>query len=213
MIADRYPNAPARIRLLPRYKGFPVPWFVHMEMGVADFRVIGRGKMRSAIKGELCWICGQRMGTFRAFVIGPMCAINRVSAEPPSHLECAVFAAEACPFLTKPKMRRNEKGLPEERQAPPGVMIDRSPGVALVWVTRKYKRFTDGQGGQLFDVGEPTEVRWFAEGRPATRDEVLASIASGLPLLARPAAEEGPEALAALERKTFAAMALLPEAA
>lgn len=36
-----------------------------------------------------------------------------------------------------------------------------------------------GQGGTLFDIGEPTEVWWWCEGRDATQAEVLASIESG----------------------------------
>jgi hypothetical protein len=35
-----------------------------------------------------------------SFVVGPMCGINRNSAEPPSHKECAQWSARNCPFLS-----------------------------------------------------------------------------------------------------------------
>jgi hypothetical protein len=111
-------------------------------------------------------------------------------------------------------MVRREKNLPSETVGPAGTSIRRNPGVALVWPTRwdGWSVFTDDEGGVLFDVGEPHGVRWFAEGRAATRREVLASIASGLPLLASAAAEEGQEALDQLEAMRTRALALVPSA-
>src|SRR5262245_3833667 len=101
-------DMPGRIRWLPiDARGFPVPWFVawfkdgeQVEPGVGlpDFRVADANKMRSALKLRLCWVCGKRLGRHLAFTIGPMCAINRTMSEPPSHYECARFAAQACPF-------------------------------------------------------------------------------------------------------------------
>jgi hypothetical protein len=99
---------------------------------------------------------------------------------------------------------------------PAGEMIRRNPGVALVWITRRrgerggWTLKGDGRGGVLFDVGDPLEVRWFAHGRPATRDEVMASIESGLPSLRDIAREEGPGAVAALEAQLDRAMPLVP---
>ena len=38
------------------------------------------------------------MGVHKAFVIGPMCAVNRVIApEPPSHRDCGTFSARVLP--------------------------------------------------------------------------------------------------------------------
>lgn len=206
---------PARIATLPRdARGYPVPWFVAWIDGVPDFRVIGPGKVAEAHRGRLCWLCGRPLGVFKAFVIGPMCAINRISSEPPSHVDCATFGGRACPFLARPHARRREDGLPAERVQPAGFGLKRNPGVALVWVTRTYEpmRAHAGNTGTLFQVGEPTECRWFAEGRPATRAEVEASIASGYPALRELAAREGAEALAALERQRAAADRYLPPA-
>ena len=213
MTLHRFPDAPARIRdLRTDQRGFPVPWFVAWIDGKPDFRVIEHGKIGEALRHDQCWLCGQRLGAYKAFVIGPMCAINRVSSEPPCHLECAEFAAQACPFLTQPKMRRNDKGLPESAQSAPGIPLDRNPGVALIWSTKRF-RTSRVDHGVLFDVGEPDQVRWFAEGRPATRDEVLTSITSGLNVLLDAAMSDGPPAVAELRQRLLAVAPLLPVAA
>lgn len=206
----RFPGLPIRMRALPvDHRGFPVPWFVGFFDGEPDFRVVGPGKIEAAVQHGKCWICGDKLGRFKAYVIGPMCAVNRVSSEPPSHLECATFAAMNCPFLVKPRMRRNEKDLPPSTENPAGVMIACNPGVALVWVTTALIPFRAGDG-LLFDVGEPHSLHWYAEGRTATRAEVLASIESGLPILQDAARSDGAAALERLAEMTSAAMRLVP---
>jgi hypothetical protein len=207
---------PAAIERLGRDRhGRPTPWFVHRdEDGAPEFRVIRRGGIIDALRFDWCWVCGQPRGRHAAFVIGPMCALNRVSAEPPSHLPCAIYSALACPFLSTPNMTRRERGLPEGTTEPAGHMIRRNPGVALVWSTRTWSTFRTGPGPAdlLFDIGEPTATRWFTEGRDATRAEVLASIDSGLPLLREQAERDGPDAVAALDRMHTAALRLVPTA-
>lgn len=224
------PALPERMKHLPLdHRGFPVPWFVQWfydedgdrsrqvecDHGVvsayADFRVMDGRKLGLAIKQKRCWVCGDRLGSNLAFVIGPMCAVNRVISEPPSHLDCAVFSATACPFLSRPRMKRNEKDLPAGN-CPAGFGLKRNPGVACVWVTRRYSIFRPhvGAPGILFKLGAPDRVFWFAEGREATREEVMASIESGYPLLKELADQEGPEALRALEAQFMRAMPLVP---
>lgn len=182
------PTPPPRIAKLPtNHAGYFVPWFVAWIDGVPDFRVVGTGKLDEAIDYKLCWLCGQPRGANAAFVIGPMCAVNRISPEPPSHRDCAIYAATACPFLTTPGMRRRENNLPDAATEPDGDMIRRNPGVALVWVTRTWRTL---HHYRLFDVGDPIETRWYAEGRDATRSEIMASIESGFPILRDAAAAE-----------------------
>jgi hypothetical protein len=53
-------------------------------------------------------------------------------------------------------------------------------------------------------------VLWYASGRTATREEVLASIDSGLPSLLELAEAEGPDAVAALDKAHKAALRHLP---
>jgi hypothetical protein len=203
---------PPRIARLPLdRRGYPVPWFVAYIDREPDFRVVRPRGVDQALSESRCWICGQLMLDTRvAYVVGPMCAVNRTSAEPPSHRDCARYAARACPFLTRPHARRRENNLPENGGAP-GLMIRRNPGVALVWITRQPLRvFEDGRGGRLFDIGEPVAAEWYAEGRSATRAEVMASIESGLPILRAEAEKDGADACAALDGLTANAMEIVP---
>jgi hypothetical protein len=205
------PLPPPRIARLPLdERGYPVPWFVGYVDDKPDFRLIGEGKIGDAIRFERCWLCGQRMGRNAAFVAGPMCAVNRTSAEPPSHWECADYAVRACPFLTMPKMERREGGLPAHAKDPAGVMLRRNPGAILIWLSRTWKPFRPPDGGVLFDIGDPVGVHWFVEGRPATRAEVEASLESGLPALMEMAQEEGARAVAELERRIAEVRQLVP---
>jgi hypothetical protein len=206
---------PGRVARLPRDRHHrPVPWFVAVIDGQPDFRVIRPAGIQMAVRSGLCWVCGVPFGRQedRAFVIGPMCAVNRVSAEPPSHRDCAVYSATACPFLTRPEMIRRTRHMPDEAEEPAGIAIKRNPGVALVWVTGYKSRGTrsDGEGGTLFDIGACKEALWFAHGRAATRAEVLDSIDSGLPILAEMADEDGPDARAQLAAMHAAALELIP---
>jgi hypothetical protein len=204
-------EVPRRIAALPRNDaGYPIPWFVDYVDGKPDFRLMNGKHLVAAVKHKLCWICGETMGSYKAFVIGPMCAVNRVSAEPPSHADCAKFAAKACPFLANPKQKRRETNLPAGQTDVAGIMIKRNPGVALVWITREYKTFNDGQGGVLFRIGDPEETLWFAHGREATREEVMVSIERGLPLLREMAEKDGDEAIAQFEKQAHEALEFLP---
>jgi hypothetical protein len=203
---------PTRLRFRPVERGYPVPWFVAKAGDHYDFRVMDGRRLAEAVRERRCWICGQSLGRHLVFTVGPMCAINRVSAEPPSHRECAEYAARVCPFLIQREQRRRTEGLPEGYRQGAGIMIERQPGVVLLWVTRDYRLEPDN-GGVLFRMGEPVETVWLREGRPATRSEIEASIESGYPLLFEMAKQEGPIAIAALERQRAAVVPLLPPAA
>ena len=204
---------PTRIKRLPQDdRGFPVPWFVAFIDGKPDFRVVDAPKVGIAVNQHRCFICGERLGQHLAFVVGPMCTISRTVPEPPSHRACAEFSAKVCPFLTKPRMRRNTKGIPEEIVQPAGIMIPRNPGVVCLWVTRVFRpyRSQHGKDGVLFEIGPPEDVRWYAEGREATREEVLRSINTGLPILRKMAEDDGPDGLAAFEKLRLAALEFMP---
>jgi hypothetical protein len=213
MTATRFPDAPPQIAALKvEARGYPTPWFVSYVDGEPEFRAVDPRKIHYADKHGLCWICGRPFaGSLRSFTIGPMCAVNRVSPEPPQHKDCARFAAVSCPFLSRPMAKRrpiNEGGY----KATAGIMIERNPGVTLVWDTRSYRTMREGDG-LLFFLGPPVSWSWYAEGREATRDEIMESIRTGLPLLAKEAAMDGPEALDLLEKQTRRAMKMVPEEA
>lgn len=200
---------PYRMVKLPRdHRGFPIPRFVHYIDGKPDFRVVEPGMIARCIRYKVCWICGEPLGRFMTFVIGPMCAVNRTSSEPPCHHDCAVYAATVCPFLTMPKMRRQDHNMPEHAP-PPGFMIARNPGVALLWTTRQYGIYRV-DNGVLFEIGKPHDVRWLTNGRASTAAEVAESMRTGLPALLDVARTEGQEAIDELDRRLRAAAVLTP---
>jgi hypothetical protein len=138
-----------------------------------------------------------------------MCAVNRINSEPPSHLDCARFAVKACPFLTQPRRPRNEHDLPEGHEQPAGIVIDRNPGVSLIWITESYTRVR-ATGGVLFRVGDHVGLEWYAHGRKATREEIMTSINGGLPILRAMAEKDGPEAMEELNLQIERGLALVP---
>jgi|SRR5580698_202635 hypothetical protein len=177
-------SLPLRMRKLPvDERGYPVPWFVAWQDGKPEFRAMDGEKWRDAIRFKLCWVCGERLGVYKTFVAGPMCGINRTSAEPPCHLECAQWSARNCPFLRNPQQGRRDMEDVSLSESAPGFCLERNPGVALLWTTKTYSLFDDGRGKALITFGEPESMEWIAEGRPATRQEILRSIEAGLPAL------------------------------
>jgi uncharacterized protein (DUF3820 family) len=200
---------PCRMARLPvNERGFPVPFFVAKVGNDWDFRAFDGAKFFACYRRRLCWLCGEPLGRYVAFVIGPMCSVNRVSSEPPSHLECAQYAVRACPFLTRPRARRNEVDMPDGKTA--GISLEHNPGATLIWITKAYHAFKDGKGGVLFQIGEPHDLLWFAEGRTATRAEIEAAFDKGLPFLREVAAKEGGDAEQALQDQINRALKLLP---
>lgn len=182
------PELPPLMRHLPiDERGYPVPFFVALIDGKPDHRVADGAKMPRALKNRLCWLCGLGLGSDLAFVIGPMCSVTRTISEPPSHPQCARFAAVACPFMTRPRAKRRAAGLEEvdDLWEPAGFGLKRNPGAVCVWTTKRFTPFRAqaDNPGLLFELGEPISTEWFAEGRPATREEVEQSVESGLPLL------------------------------
>jgi len=188
----------------------PIPWFVETVNGEPDFRVVKTARMFDAIDKRLCWICGERLGQHMAFNLGPISAINRMSSEPPGHKECALYSAQACPFLSHPNKDRRTAGLPDEIEPGPGMPILHNPGVTLVWLTKGYKAEIHERTKLLFAIGDPHELYWFAEGRAATRIEVEAAFNKGLPILQELAAQDGPAAMAELAARLDQARTLLP---
>jgi hypothetical protein len=213
-------DLPLRMRALRvDDRGYPVPWFVDWVDGKPEFRAMDPTKWTRAVKDGLCWVCGNPLGRHRVFVIGPMCAVNRTTSEPPCHLECAEWSAINCPFLSRPKMvRREDEEINNATLATgaAGSAIPRNPGVALLWITHRggYKLFPAGPGGTgyLFALEAPDGVSWYCEGRTATRAEVAHAIDTGLPILRELAVQDGPDAVQALERYHQRAIAYYPAA-
>jgi hypothetical protein len=223
LVKPTLPPMPPRIAALPIHpvNGYPIPWFVGTDSdGSRDFRFADPRKLALAVKHRLCWVCGDAMGQYMCFVLGPMCVINMNSAEPPSHKECAIFSAMACPFLTRPNMVRRENDLPEEIRGGEttypmdgtvaGVGLKRNPGAVALWTCKTYITRVQPEGGVLFTPGRLENILWYSEGRIAKRAEVMASVESGLPILLKLAEEEGPEACLELGKMVGVAMKYFP---
>lgn len=205
-------------------RGFPVPYFVAWlspmgqrlpdGMGEPDHRVIDTEKLARCLKFSLCWLCGQPLGKFRALVVGPMCLVNRTTAEPDCHTDCAEYAARACPFLANDRTRRNDA-----RELPAGSRIHpqghkRNPGVACVFVhtERWLKRVPQAAGAVplwRMPFGEPRRLTFFANSERASRRQVMQSLDGGMAILQAAAAAEGPEATTELACYYAATVALV----
>ena len=214
-LREGLPDLPKRMRYLPvDSRGYPVPWFVAWINGKPDHRIMDARKMPSAVRRDLCWMCGQKMGVSKAFTIGPISCISRAISEPPSHPSCASFAVRACPFLTRPRAQRREAGMPDHAEMA-GVPMKRNPGVICIWVTRDYKIFRSGHGGApgnegwLFEIGDPESMEWYAEGRMAQRAEVDASMVDAIPFLTNLADQEDEGSRHELLQRMSAARGLL----
>lgn len=191
--SDLPPLTPRLAKLPVDERGYPVPFFVQWVdekneptdpgVGRPEFRMMDGKKWARCVKEKLCWVCGEPLGIYMAFPIGPMCSVNRVSSEPPSHLDCAQWSMKGCPFLSRPNMVRREDELTEANKPNvAGMMIERNPGVMAIWVTRDYRVFK-APNGYLLQIGDPFEVNWYTQGRAATREEVSKAIDDGLPTL------------------------------
>jgi hypothetical protein len=177
------PHPPRRIARLPLDKrGYPTPWFAARINGEPDFRIYDQAKFSRALKERRCWVCGDKLGAFNYFVLSPYCTVTRTSTEPPCHEECAEFSARACPFLTRPEMRRRDALLPEQAYEAAGEVLEQSPGVVLVWATLTSQAVPTPKG-VVCKLGDPMSVRWYKEGRPATRQDVQAAVSQTFPEL------------------------------
>lgn len=168
---------PPRMRGLPvDHRGYPIPWFVARINGKPDFRVIDPLKFGDAIMWKRCWICGELLGRFKTFVFGPASAITRYSSEPPSHPDCARFAAQHCPFCANPSAQHRTKSLPTETVVNE-LVAPHNPGLFCCWTTQEYECFKHGSNDILIKVNEPVQLDWYARGIKADRTEVLAILA------------------------------------
>jgi hypothetical protein len=187
------PPRPAKMMSLPiDPRGYPIPWFVGEVDGVRDFRLADSRKRKLAQDNRLCWLCGGKLGRYMAFTIGPMCVVNRNTSEPGSHIECARYAAMACPHLTRPEAKARTANLPTENVSRLPQALDGNPGACAIYVTTTSEPYiVPGTRDWLIHLGEPERVEWYCRARAATREEVLSALNARLPLLEAIAAEHG----------------------
>ena len=192
------------------HRGFPVTWFVTEKNreGHWDFVNIKSERYVTAVKRDLCWVTGEPLGAHRSFVIGPMCVVNRVAADPPVRLDVGRWSAKVCPFLSQPLARRDRSLTAADYASQRGNMLERNPGVCAIYTVRRGS-YSLHQG--LFHLPPPESVEWWCRGKVATREEVWASVESGLTTLQDMASKEGGAAVTLLEKMVQSAMSLLPQ--
>lgn len=169
---------PARIAALRRapfgpYANLPVPFFVPWTDTGPDFLSVRPGAVEDCHFRSLCWLCGQKLGVFKAFVVGAMAGFTRVSDEPPSHRDCAEYAARV------------------------GMAQDGT--VLIVWVTKDYLINEDPQG-ITFLMGDPEDRLFFKSGAEATPRDIAEAVKADLPAVMLAAEKRGPKAVEAVKR-------------
>jgi hypothetical protein len=159
-------KASPRIKVLPRdSRGFPIPWFVKPEHDPPDFRVLRDNASFKAHNLNICWICGQSLGSFKAHVLGPMGALQRSTTEAACHKTCAEFAAVACPFIANPNMNRSPRALPEGTNTFEAELDN--PTFFCIYVMKGAQhRYLSRQGNApVWHLQEPVEVYWYRKGK------------------------------------------------
>lgn len=187
-------DMPDRLRGRPiDHRGFPVPWFVtnKTDAGLWDFVRINEARKNEALRKRVCWVSGERLGRAVAFVVGPMCIINRVASDPPIIPEIAEWSARICPFLSRPLAKRPDWD--GDQRATPGVLVPDNPGLCAVWVTRDYEMSTRDYG--VIHFWEPQRVTWWRKGEDVTHSQEARNIYEArAAVLEESAIQEGPGA-------------------
>lgn len=148
------PPLPDYMRGLPvDDDGVPVPFVVAWIDGKADRSQPNTAAMTRCIQEDLCAICGEKLGRFKAFTLSHQQVLTGVASDPPGHLECVFYAAE--------------------------VLMSSAPIVVVVWSTEQSRLLLSGRR-PLWEVGAPDRVGWFVGGRPAVREEIEADSGAAL---------------------------------
>lgn len=178
-------DIPARMRFLARDEiGRPIPYLATLVNG-ASSSIESNTRLAACHAQQRCWICGDKLGRYTAFMTEPIAAITRISRTPPAHAECAKYSAQS------------------------GLMQPQDLGVALVWVSRGYSVHL-ARGAELFAIGDAEQAFWYRSGRLASRDEVTEAIQGRLPQLYAVAHEGGPDAVCGLDQQVARATRQFP---
>ena len=90
-IDGRFVEVPARmVRLKRDAKNCPIPHCTEPTDGKPR---LDPNMVVDCLLQKRCWICNDKLGAHKAFLVEPVCAITRTSILPPAHLGCALFTA------------------------------------------------------------------------------------------------------------------------
>jgi hypothetical protein len=186
-------NEPPRIAKLPHHHDHPVPWHVQWidemglptrpSMGIPDGTIDSTKFDRCLARGR-CWICGELRNRQGTFILNATSLIERYANEPPSHADCAAWAAQT--------YKAHE-------------------GVLCLWSSARF--LAERHEGRIMWrlIGDADSVEWWLDGRRATFTEALASVTAHHELLDRAARAEGWREARTLHFKHVRALKFLPE--
>lgn len=183
------PKPPA-IAALPTYRGMPIPFFVQPPAAGAapDFRIMSPDAMRACLEHGVCWVSGKPLLTASqydmAFVGGPISAILGNYVEPASRPDCAIYAAQVCPYMVNPEARHRESAMPEHKPLPGTHVEKRIPVTAIVVVRAPQVEVHMQGGGPMFLLTGYRRVHWYTQGREATAEEAAQAVQLALEELA-----------------------------
>lgn len=124
----------SHLKLDPR--GYPIPYFVPIENGVPNFRLIDWEKVSECVERNRCEVCGKKLYKDYSYIIqGPVGMANQVSTDGPMHRVCAEFALKVCPHLFYQKSERKEI----HPGVQPHIMLDKPEQLMLVKCRTKFK--------------------------------------------------------------------------
>ena len=168
------PDMPDFIATLPRTeRGMPIPWFVDPTRTPLDFRVMSGERFMQAIKQRICWVCGKPLGPSMAFVGGPLSAATRSYTDPGSHIACATYAAQHCPYLATPNARASEKAPENTVQIAEETRVEYAERAVVVLVAAGCTFPRPDQ--RVIRPSGYKRIMWFFEGREATMEECRAA--------------------------------------
>ncbi|GJM12037.1 MAG: hypothetical protein DHS20C12_04400 [Pseudohongiella sp.] len=146
--------------------GYLKPWFVKAD----DFRVVDVDKAWMSIGKKACWICGKPFKPNEFAMVGDAnCAALRVYTEPPCHADCAVYAAQVCPFMLYPNAKRRTAGLEEDetlahRNESADVLIkEENPGEYFIVVVNDFD-FSNEHHVMTFPQENILEIQYWIGG-------------------------------------------------
>ena len=80
-------------RLKLDFKGLPIAYTMEATDDAGKPK-LDPSLVVDCVLTKKCWVCYDKMGAHKAFLVEPVCAIPRTSVLPPAHLECALFLAD-----------------------------------------------------------------------------------------------------------------------
>ena len=97
------PEIPDRMKRFPLWMDrYPIHFTVAIENGVPLFNQVSRLRQLEAAAKNLCHLCGQRLLAPYYFICSERDVKDKACKDGPMHLECAMYAIKACPFLANP---------------------------------------------------------------------------------------------------------------